>query len=143
MGEGLVALPEDARTREQLEWVADNVEAAHGSALLWRAELLSSRDEHRLVAQHLDARAQEYRDILQRARAGQSDPTVTGVTGRLQGRLLGQLRRELRRVRRRDYFPPPEAELARRAVEELADAHGPKQGSGAAAGRAGMRVERV
>ena len=118
VGDGLAALPEDARTREQLEWVADDIEAAHGSALVWRAELLSARDEQRLVAQLLAARAEEYRDILRRAQAGQADPTATGVT-----RLLGQLRRELRRVRRRTYFPPPEAELARRAVEELADCH--------------------
>ena len=86
--------------------------------MLWRAELLSARDEQRLVAQLAAARAEEYRDILDRAQAGQADPTPGSPVA---GRLLGQLRRELRRVRRRDYFPPPEAELARRAVEELAD----------------------
>ena len=133
VGDGLVALPEDARTREQLEWVADDIEAVHGSALLWRAELLSARDEQRLVAQLAAARAEEYRDILHRARGGQTDPTVAGVTA-VTGRLLGRLRRELRRVRRRDYFPPPEAELARRAVEELADPHW------SSVGRRGQRV---
>ena len=35
-------------------------------------------------------------------------------------RTLGRLRRELQRIRARDYFPPPERELAQRAVEELA-----------------------
>jgi hypothetical protein len=35
-------------------------------------------------------------------------------------RRLRRLRRELQAIRRRDYFPPPEREAARRAVEELA-----------------------
>jgi len=30
-----------------------------------------------------------------------------------------RLRRELSRIERRDFFPPPERELARRAVDEL------------------------
>jgi hypothetical protein len=40
IGDGLVALPDDARTREQLEWVAADVDAAGGSAILWRAEMV-------------------------------------------------------------------------------------------------------
>src|ERR687888_50422 len=36
-------------------------------------------------------------------------------------RTLGRLRRELRRVKARDYFPPPERELAQQAVEGLAE----------------------
>ena len=60
IGDGLVALPEDARTREQLEWVAADVDAAGGSAILWLGELLSAADEQRLVAQLQQARAQEY-----------------------------------------------------------------------------------
>jgi hypothetical protein len=114
LGDGLVGLPEDARTREQLEWVAADVDAAGGAAMLWRAEALSTRDEQRLVTQLAAARAQEYRAILDRARHG-----AEVVEPSERARLLVTLRRELRRVRRRDYFPPPEAELARRAVEDL------------------------
>jgi hypothetical protein len=32
---------------------------------------------------------------------------------------VARLRRELRRIAQRDYFPPPEREEARRAVESL------------------------
>ena len=39
-----------------------------------------------------------------------------------RSRLLKRLRRELREVRRRDYFPPAERELARRAVDLLGQA---------------------
>jgi hypothetical protein len=35
-------------------------------------------------------------------------------------RTIARLRRELRRIRYRDYFPPPEADEARREVDELA-----------------------
>ena len=37
LSDGLVALPADARTREQLEWLADDVVEAAGTAGLWVA----------------------------------------------------------------------------------------------------------
>ena len=37
ISDGLVALPADARTREQLEWIADEVIEAGGSAAIWLA----------------------------------------------------------------------------------------------------------
>jgi hypothetical protein len=114
IGDGLVALPEDARTREQLEWVAADVDAAGGSAILWRAELLSARDEKHLVGQLQQARAEEYRGVLAQVEQVDLDPDAD------PGRVVDRLRRELRRIRRRDYFPPREQELARQAVEGLA-----------------------
>ena len=114
VGDGLVALPEDARTREQLEWVAADVDAAGGSAILWRAEMLSARDEQNLIAQLQQARAEEYRALIIQT----EEQTGTGPDAD-QARTLDRLRRELRRIRRRDYFPPPEQETARQAVEGL------------------------
>jgi uncharacterized protein YdbL (DUF1318 family) len=105
IGDGLVALPEDARTREQLEWVAADVDAAGGSAILWLGELLSDADEQRLVAQLQQARAEEYNALMVQAEQGQT---------------MDRLRRELRKIRRRDYFPPPEQELALRTIDNLA-----------------------
>ena len=35
LGDGLVALPADARTREQLEWLAESVREADGTAGVW------------------------------------------------------------------------------------------------------------
>ena len=114
VGDGLVALPEDARTREQLEWVAADVDAASGSAILWRAEMLSTRDEQQLIEQLQQARAEEYRALIV-----QTEEARTGTVAD-QARSLDRLRRELRRIRRRDYFPPPEQETARHAVEAFA-----------------------
>src|SRR6266550_6663312 len=35
LGDGLVALPGDARTREALEWIAEEVLEHHGDAMIW------------------------------------------------------------------------------------------------------------
>jgi hypothetical protein len=113
LGDGLVALPEDARTREQLEWAAADIDAAGGSAILWRAQMLSDRDEQHLITQLRQARAEEYRTLIIHAEQVSAESVVD------QARTLNRLRRELRRIRRRDYFPPPEQETARRAVEAL------------------------
>ena len=40
--DGLVALPADARTQEQLEWVADEIVDAGGEATLWVGRLTSA-----------------------------------------------------------------------------------------------------
>lgn len=117
LGDGVSALPEDARTREQLEWVADQVEEAGGTALLLHAETMSGRDERRLVRELAAARAQEYEALgekIHEALAGQS----AGESERR--RLLKSLRRELRMIQRRDYFPPDERETAAALVAQLA-----------------------
>ena len=130
VGDGLVALPEDARTREQLEWVAADVDAAGGSAILWRAEMLSTRDEQQLIEQLQQARAEEYRALIV-----QAEEARTG-TDADRARSLDRLRRELRRIRRRDYFPPPEQESARHAVEALAGRAGEPASTSPTGGRA-------
>ena len=118
IGDGLAALPADARTLEQLEWVAEQVEEACGSSTLWRARLTSAAQERRVVAEMAAARAAEYADIVVRARAaGQSS-----MAGPERSRVLRSLRRELRQVQRRDFFPPPERDAAVVAVAELAQA---------------------
>lgn len=113
MGDGLVALPADARTQEQLEWVADLVAEAGGSSTLWRAELTSRAQERVLIARLAEARAEEYAAITARALAALDAPQ--DATRALRG-----LRRELRQTRRRDFFSPPEQEQATAAVKRLA-----------------------
>jgi hypothetical protein len=114
--DGLVALPLDSRNREQLEWLADSVGEAGGEATIWVGGLASKRQERKLVARMRDAVAADYRALIADAEA------VGSQASGQRRRSLGRLRRELRRIRLRDYFPPPERELAQRAVEELAAA---------------------
>ena len=110
LGDGLVALPLDARTREQLEWIADEVRQADGEATLWLAQPGSAAQERRVATALAEARATEYRAVIAEAEA---------LTSR-DGRTIQRLRRELRRINRRDYFPPPERAVAKAAVEGLA-----------------------
>ena len=105
---------------------AADVDAAGGSAILWRAELLSARDEKHLAGQLQQARAEEYRALLDQVEQVHIDPDAD------PGRVVDRLRRELRRIRRRDYFPPPEQELARQAVEGLAGRTGQPTRTGGA-----------
>ncbi len=112
--DGLVALPLDARNREQLEWIADDVAEAGGQATMWIGRLASRTDERSIVGDLADAVAVEYRKVIDEARAAST------LEDAVRRRTLGRLRRELRRIRQRDYFPPPEAQQARAAVESLA-----------------------
>ncbi len=112
--DGLAALPLDARNREQLEWLADEVVEAGGDTTLWIGELGSKAQERELAIRMTAMVAADYRAVIeQAAAAGDESPGQ-------RRRTLGKLRRELRRIRARDYFPPPERELAQQAVAELA-----------------------
>lgn len=114
VSDGVVALPADARTREQLEWVADDVEQAGGTAMLWTAAPGSRGQERRLAEQMQAARAEEYAAVQQEAESARTGP-VTDRVG-----VLRRLRAELRRIERRDYFPPEEKDAARAALAALA-----------------------
>ncbi len=111
--DGVAALPLDARNRERLEWLADEVLEADGEAMVWLAEPTSTRVERRLVKRLAAERAGEYRTVMERAEAA----AAAEPGGRR--RELRRLRRELRGIRQRDYFPPPDRDLATAAVEAL------------------------
>jgi hypothetical protein len=112
LGDGLVGLPFEARSREQLEWVADEVVEAGGEATLWTARLTSAAAERVLVDRMAESIAAEYRALMATA-------TEAGREVPVRSQAVARLRRELRRIARRDYFAPPEAEQARQAVEAL------------------------
>jgi hypothetical protein len=112
LGDGLVALPADARTQEQLEWIADEVTEAAGEATLWRSQLTSAAAERALVERMAGTIAAEYRAVISAAGEARASAPVRAQTA-------ARLRRELRRISQRDYFPPAEREEARRAVESL------------------------
>jgi hypothetical protein len=113
LADGLVALPADARTQEQLEWAAEEVTEAGGSAGIGLARPATAAQERDLAAAMATARAAEYAAVAGRARAAQ------GADGPARAAALRRLRGDLRRITRRDYFPPPEREQARAAVEAL------------------------
>src|SRR5262245_9856755 len=113
--DGLVALPANSRTREQFDWLADEVVDAGGEAWTWTAVPGTKAQQRALAAQMTEATAADYRAVIEEAQ----ELAANGATSR---RALLRLRRELRRISERDHFPPYEAETARRAVEQLASA---------------------
>jgi uncharacterized protein YdbL (DUF1318 family) len=113
LGDGLVALPADARTREQLDWLAEEILEAGGVATVWLASPRSAAQERATAETMRAARAAEYQAITEQAR----DAAASAVE---RMRALRRLRGELRRIARRDFFPPAEREAARAAVDALA-----------------------
>jgi hypothetical protein len=113
--DGLVALPLDSRSREQFEWLADEVIDAGGEATIWLGELASRNQERALAGAMAAEVADDYSRVVGEAEAAGDQPRGQ------RKRSLGRLRRELRRIRARDYFPPPEREQALAAVEALAE----------------------
>ncbi len=113
IADGVIALPADARTREHLDWIAEEILEAHGSAAIWLAQPATAAVERDLAATLAAARAAEYAVVITEATAaGSLDDTGRAGAAR-------RLRAELRRIHRRDYFPPAARDTARRAVEQL------------------------
>jgi hypothetical protein len=112
--DGLVALPRDSRTQEQLEWLADEILEANGEATVWIATPGSAAHERGLAERMSESIAAEYRAVIEAAQAARTTDDAA------RRRTLARLRRALHAIRARDYFPPPEREQAQQAVAELA-----------------------
>ena len=118
ISDGLVALPADARTREQLEWMAEEVTEAGGTAGIWLAQPGALAQERELATAMAAARADEYRKVAEEAAALEAEPPAE------RERAVRRLRAELRRIARRDFFAPPARDQAHAAVERLAAGSG-------------------
>jgi hypothetical protein len=112
--DGLVALPRNEQTQEQLEWLAGEVHDAGGEATIWLATHGSGAQQRSLEERMSDTVATEYEAVLEAARAAQARE------GASRRRALARLRRTLRVIRARDYFAPPQRTVAEKAVEDLA-----------------------
>jgi hypothetical protein len=132
LGDGLVALPADARTREHLEWIADQVTEGGGEAGIWLARPASLGQEREVAARMAAARAQEYAAVRAEADAA----LRSGAANRAA--IVRRLRGELRRIGRRDYFPTADRDQAHAAVTALAVA---VHGGAADRGGAGQDTE--
>ena len=112
VGDGLVALPNDARTKEHLEWIATRVDEADGDAIVWVAAPAVRRTSDQLAADMRNARAAEYRALQEQVESA----TDVG------SRTIQRWRRELRKIDRRDYFRAPGRGSARRAIDQHVEA---------------------
>jgi hypothetical protein len=116
LGDGLVGLPADTRNREQVDWLAQEIVEASGTATVWLATPGSIGQEREVAEAMRAARAAEYEALAGQALA------AAGLGPGERARVASRLRAELRRIIRRDFFPPPQRELAQAAVDALAPA---------------------
>ena len=133
ISDGLVALPAGARNREQLEWVAEEVTDAGGTAGIWLARPATRAQEEHLAATLTAARAAEYQALSVAAAAvagGPSDAVALASA-------LRRLRNELREIQRRDYFPPADRDQAEAALNALTDGPAEQPASESAQAAAG------
>ncbi len=112
IGDGLVALPFDARTKEHLEWVAAMVLEADGEAIVWVAST-SKRHDAELAAKMNADRDLEYRSLIDE---------VEQLGAEESPRTVARLRRAWRDIERRDYLRSPLRDEARLVVGALAEA---------------------
>jgi DNA-binding transcriptional regulator PaaX len=118
LSDGLVTLPADARTREQLDWVAEQVIEFGGEASIWLARPATVAQERQVAAAMAAARAQEYEAVIAEA----TQPT--DLDERARQRMAARLNSELRRIERRDFFPPVQRDQAQTAVNALTEEAG-------------------
>lgn len=110
VGDGLVALPHDARTKEHMEWVAAQVIEASGEAIVWIATPVGRRTSRQLATELRAARDEEYQALLAEIESEED----AGM------RTVKRWRRELRRIEKRDYFRAPSHNEVRLAIEARA-----------------------
>src|SRR5436305_9457103 len=89
LADGLVALPADARSREALEWIAEEVVDNHGEAMLWLGHPADAAGRAAIRDRMAAAVAAEYAAVTAEAIASRdSDPAT-------RRRVAARLRREL------------------------------------------------
>ena len=119
--DGAAALPEDAVTREQLEWLQLRIWEAGGEATLWEALPNTIAEGRSLVEEFRASREAAYAELLEAAvRLRRKAALGSNKTVLLEE--LGKMEREFRAERRRDYFRSPlrkEAAAALRAVRQV------------------------
>lgn len=115
--DGVAALPEDAVTREQLEWLQLRVREAGGEATLWEAVPNTVAENETLVEAFRADREEAYGALIEAAsRLGRK--AALGADGAAAFEDLEKLEREYRAERRRDYFRSPLRNMVSEALRE-------------------------
>ena len=113
--DGAAVLPEDAFTREQLEWLQLRVREAGGEATLWEATPNTVAERNDLVRIFGASRDEAYGEIVEAAGRLWRKAMLGGDGSGLMEDLK-KLEREFRAERRRDYFRSPRRDEAAEAL---------------------------
>jgi hypothetical protein len=104
--DGAAALPEDAVTHEQLEWLQLRIREVGGEATLWEALPNTVAENRDLVEAFRGAREEGYRKVIEAAHRLRLKADLGGDRASLLED-LARTEREFRTERRRDYFRSP------------------------------------
>ncbi len=119
--DGAAVLPEDAVTREQLEWLQLRIREAGGEATLWEALPNTVAEDRSLVEEFRTSREAAYKRLIEAADRLRRKATL-GSDRALLLEELRKMEREFRAERRRDYFRSPlrnEAAMVLREVRKV------------------------
>ncbi|MCA1715977.1 MAG: chromate resistance protein [Actinobacteria bacterium] len=119
--DGAAALPEDAVTREQLEWLQLRVRESGGEATLWEALPNTVAEDRDLVESFRSSREEAYEEIVAGAERVRRKAELGGDREALLADLK-ELERAFRIERRRDYFRSPRRNEAASAVKTAREA---------------------
>jgi hypothetical protein len=135
--DGAAALPEDAVTREHLEWLQLRIREDGGEATLWEALPNTVAEGKDLVAAFRGAREEGYGKVIEGAERIRRKAELGGSRASLLEE-LAWTEREFRAERRRDYFRSPlrtkAAETLRAARRTLVEGAGSADHGGAGEG---------
>ncbi len=134
--DGVAALPEDAVTREQLEWLQLRVREVGGRATLWGALPNTVAENKDLVEAFRAARKEGYGAVIEGAERIRRKAALGADRASLLEE-IAKIEREFRAERRRDYFRSPlraEAAQALRAARRTLVEGGPSADRRAAGG---------
>lgn len=127
---GLWILPGDHKTREDFEWLSQDITERGGEALLWEARSFGTAQDAALAAgfrSECDARYAELAAAAAQLARVARRRSLTGAAVEQVMQRLRTLERGFRQERRRDYFRAPgrrAAEAVLRASLELVRARG-------------------
>jgi hypothetical protein len=121
--DGLWVLPGDAKTREDFEWLAEEIEERGGSVMLWEARSVPVGQDSTVVMRFRAEVEERYAIIAQAAKKVLRTGKRRGSTAQSLEKAMQQLRgleRTLRLERRRDYFRGPGRQQAEETVQAAA-----------------------
>jgi len=118
--DGLWTLPADAKTREDFEWLAEEIEERGGSVLLWESHSLDSAQDAALAEQFRAEAEERYAGLAEAAEQLSRVTRRPGLKPRsveLAMQRLRALERAIRLDRRRDYFRASGRAAAETAIQ--------------------------
>ncbi|MEO8452427.1 MAG: Chromate resistance protein ChrB [Gemmatimonadota bacterium] len=118
--DGLWTLPADPKTREDFEWLAEEVMERGGTVLLWEAKSLGRKQDQLLIDQFRVEADERYAGLAegadQLAKLTQKKRSAAKSWDQVLTRLRA-LERAVRLERRRDYFKAPGRAGAEAAIK--------------------------